>query len=114
MLAMIPYAISGICRHAALNEIFSLFEKGLTPATGGAFGAVRFVRILRIADGYERPRQGLDAPRREAKNRLPLASIIQEHDRSKGTSIPTSSSKAVRRLTMLGAGASAFGELPFT
>jgi hypothetical protein len=30
MLAMNPYAISGNGRHAALNEIFSLFERGLT------------------------------------------------------------------------------------
>jgi hypothetical protein len=30
MLAMSPYAISGIFRHAALNEIFSLIEWGLT------------------------------------------------------------------------------------
>jgi hypothetical protein len=39
MLAMGPYAISGILRHAALKEIFSLIERGLTdwqqPAVGG-------------------------------------------------------------------------------
>jgi hypothetical protein len=30
MLAMRPYAISGIFRHATLNEIFSLIATGLT------------------------------------------------------------------------------------
>jgi hypothetical protein len=56
MLAMSPYAISGFCRHAALNEIFILFEGRLTRGSVARGKAAQRQFCQNEATMYEHPR----------------------------------------------------------